>query len=150
MRMSERVSDSVYTPGRDALQPARRVREAGWLAARAVPLASWALSTLVVLVYAWRSRGFREDDVLIYARYARNFLAGFGLVYNPGELHNAVTSPLFVWLLIGAGRAGWDIPTAAYLLGALCTLITVYLLIFALFPRDVAPWVGAAAGLLYA
>src|ERR1051326_8921364 len=84
--------------------------------------AGFAASAAIVLYCTARTLGFRLDDALIYARYARNFLAGAGLVYNRGEIHNAVTSPLFIWLLVGADRIGLEIPTTANIIGGLCTL----------------------------
>lgn len=93
--------------------------------------------------------GFQLDDALIYARYARNLLDGQGLVYNVGERHNAVTSPLFVWLLAVLGAAGLDIPLAANLLGGAATAATAWLLVFRLFPDALWP-AGAGAALLLA
>lgn len=94
--------------------------------------------------------GFRSDDALIYARYVRNFRAGLGLVYNPGERWNAVTSPLGVWVLVAASLLGGDIPTTAVVVGGVLTAVTVYLLIFAFFASEWPAWVGAGAGLLFA
>jgi arabinofuranosyltransferase len=42
--------------------------------------------------------GFKVDDSLIYGRYIQNFVDGFGLTYNRGELFNGLTSPLFVYI----------------------------------------------------
>jgi arabinofuranosyltransferase len=45
--------------------------------------------------------GPREiDDAFITFRYARNFLSGHGLVFNPGEPVFGITTPLFVSALI--------------------------------------------------
>ncbi len=56
---------------------------------------------LVVLFFSIFSRHFVVDDGLIYARYMRNALAGQGLVYNAGQPVNALTSPVFAYLLPG-------------------------------------------------
>lgn len=45
------------------------------------------------------------DDSYIYARYIANALAGHGLVFNPGEPVNALTSPLYAYLLLGTSWA---------------------------------------------
>ncbi len=57
---------------------------------------------LIVVVTCWVSRHFAGDDALIYARYIRNALRGQGMVFNPGERVNALTSPLFAMLLLAA------------------------------------------------
>ena len=43
--------------------------------------------------YLWRE--YQLDDALIYLRYIKNFQEGHGLVYNPGERFNGLTSPFF-------------------------------------------------------
>lgn len=47
------------------------------------------------------SRSLQLDDALIYDRYISNALHGLGLVYNVGELVNALSSPLYSYLLLG-------------------------------------------------
>jgi len=104
----------------------------------------------IVAYFTYVTIGFRLEDALIYARYVRNFLAGYGLVYNPGELRNAVTSPLYIWLLVVVAAFKGDIPTMANVIGGLCTAGTVYLLIFHLLPREYSAFVGAGMGILFA
>jgi arabinofuranosyltransferase len=59
------------------------------------------LATIVVSGYlSWKTRDFQLDDALIYLRYLRNFFAGNGLTYNPGDRFNGLTSPLYSYLLI--------------------------------------------------
>jgi hypothetical protein len=41
------------------------------------------------------------DDGLIYDRYVRNAFQGHGLVFNAGERINALTSPLYAYVLLG-------------------------------------------------
>jgi len=63
----------------------------------------WYLVPLVIVcVISYLSRDFQLDDAWIYLRYIRNFREGNGLVYNPGEHFNGLTSPLFSYLLIFA------------------------------------------------
>lgn len=50
------------------------------------------------LMSKWRY--YQLDDALIYLRYIRNFQDGHGLVYNPGEKFNGLTSPLFTYLML--------------------------------------------------
>lgn len=79
-----------------------QVLEARWV--RAVV---WVLPAIAVMAVAWylmsKWRYYQLDDALIYLRYIRNFQEGHGLVYNPGEKFNGLTSPLFTYLvLLGA------------------------------------------------
>jgi hypothetical protein len=48
-----------------------------------------------------------SEDAYITFRYARNLVAGHGLVYNPGELVMGFTSPLWaLWSALGIALAG--------------------------------------------
>lgn len=55
---------------------------------------------LIVAIFSYISRGYQLDDALIYLRYIKNYQDGFGLVYNPGEKFNGLTSPLFTYLMV--------------------------------------------------
>jgi hypothetical protein len=57
-----------------------------------------SLVFVIYFSYAWRS--YQLDDALIYLRYIKNFQDGYGLVYNPGEKFNGLTSPLFTYISI--------------------------------------------------
>jgi arabinofuranosyltransferase len=59
------------------------------------------LLAVIVAVLTYLGRHTEIDDALIYARYIGNALAGKGLVFNVGENVNALTSPLFAYLLLG-------------------------------------------------
>jgi hypothetical protein len=82
---------------------------------------------LVLLGHVWYLRsisGWLVDDALISFRYAENFAAGKGLVFNEGEYVEGYTN--FLWTLtLGAG-AFFRIPleTLALVLGIICTLLT--------------------------
>lgn len=58
------------------------------------------LILLCVALLAYVGRLYHLDDALIYARYIRNALHGHGLVFNPGEPVNALTSILYAWMLL--------------------------------------------------
>ncbi len=59
------------------------------------------------------------DDAYITYRYARNFAAGDGLLFNPGRpAVEGYSNFLWTVILAGAARLGLDIPTAAKSLGA--------------------------------
>lgn len=63
-----------------------------------------ALVALIVGVLAFIARHAQIDDSLIYARYIRNALDGLGLVFNKGERVNALSSPVYSYLVMGAAR----------------------------------------------
>ncbi len=59
------------------------------------------------------------DDGFINLRVIANLVAGNGPVFNAGERVEAVTSPLWIALLLPAGLAGVDVAPVAVWLGAL-------------------------------
>lgn len=65
----------------------------------------------VGLACAWRMRWF-ADDAFISLHYARNWVEGHGLVYNPGERVEGYTNFLWLALIAGCGRLGLDMPLA--------------------------------------
>jgi arabinofuranosyltransferase len=65
-----------------------------------------ALTLALLLAHAWAYR-FQCDDAFISFRYARNFAAGLGLVFNPGlERVEGYTNFLWVILLAALQRLG--------------------------------------------
>ena len=60
----------------------------------------FVLIAVVVICFTLLSRHLQLDDALIYDRYVNNALNGFGMVYNVGEHINALTSPLYSYLLL--------------------------------------------------
>lgn len=61
----------------------------------------FSLLSILVAALTYLGRHTEIDDALIYARYIQNALVGKGLVFNAGEHVNALTSPLFAYLLLG-------------------------------------------------
>ncbi len=53
---------------------------------------------------SWLSHFSVVDDAFIYARYVQNALDGHGLVFNVGERVNALTSPLYCYLLLAGSK----------------------------------------------
>ena len=51
--------------------------------------------------HAWRYAGFLIDDAYISLRYARHWVDGHGLVFNPGEVVEGYTN--FLWTVLGGG-----------------------------------------------
>lgn len=63
-----------------------------------------------------------NEDAFISLRYARNLLAGDGLVFNPGaERVEGITNLLWTLLLAGVSRAsGIPLPQTSVTVGILC------------------------------
>jgi hypothetical protein len=72
--------------------------------------------------------GFLADDAFITFRYALNFGAGNGFVYNPGEHVLGTTTPLFAFLLTVLTIPRIDPPNGALIISFLCAGITAVLL----------------------
>ncbi len=79
----------------------------------------YLLPCLPLFYLAWINRNFQLDDALIYLRYVRNFLNGSGLVYNPGEYFNGLTSPLYSYLAILTGLLLDNLQSANILLATI-------------------------------
>jgi hypothetical protein len=63
----------------------------------------WVALTAFLVIAASMARAYvplRADDAYIVGRYANNFVAGLGIVFNQGERINALTSPLHFFLLV--------------------------------------------------
>ncbi len=71
----------------------------------------------IFLISQWTFRDTIEDDAYISFRYARNWLEGHGLVYNPGERVEGYTNLLWVLILAGLNAIGVDFESAAMILG---------------------------------
>lgn len=74
---------------------------------------------LIVALYIWHanSLSFTQDDSFITYRYAKNFLGGVGLVFNPGEYVEGYTNFFYMILLILVGALGGNFITFSKLLG---------------------------------
>lgn len=58
----------------------------------------YALLACCIIVF-WMNVTVFMDDVFIYLRVAENITSGVGPVFNPGDAHFPVTSPIWVFLL---------------------------------------------------
>lgn len=83
-----------------------------------VPVVLGLAALVVALVMAIAYFPLRADDAYIVGRYAKNVLAGHGLVFNAGEPVNALTSPLHLALLLPLQAAFGDGVTAWRVLSA--------------------------------
>ena len=102
----------------------------------------WAVVMVAVAAYLLGSLWFlwdytTLDDAFITYRYARNFVAGEGMVFNPGDRVEGYSSLSWL-LLLSAGEAlGLDLPSFSRCLGLVFGLGT--LLIVAFGPFDAIP-----------
>jgi tetratricopeptide (TPR) repeat protein len=77
------------------------------------------------------SLSFTQDDAFISYRYVRNFLAGEGLVFNPGERVEGYTNFLWIIILAAITKLGGDMILASKILGVAsgcAALILLYML----------------------
>lgn len=96
--------------------PPNRVDRAG------LSLRLAAIALLVGTLSFWARSSF-IDDALIYARYIRNAVHGLGLVYNPGEHFNGLTSPLYSYVvLLFAKLAGGHVLAASAIVSGVAFL----------------------------
>ncbi|MGH7263374.1 MAG: class I SAM-dependent methyltransferase [Candidatus Rokuibacteriota bacterium] len=113
---------------------------------RGLVLGGMLLAVVATAGYAYLARGTQLDDALIYYRYIANALEGRGLVYNPGERYNALTSPLYTYLSIGLAALVQDIQASQIALGALFLAATAVTVILT-FARQGMAGAGLVAGL---
>jgi hypothetical protein len=96
-------------------------------------------------------RDFIADDAYITLRYARNWMAGLGPVWNPGERVEGYTSFLMLALVTALGSLGLDLVAAAHLVDFV-SLAALVLYLFAFLRsrvrRDGASEVAAAVSVM--
>lgn len=118
-----------------------------------VALLAAAVATLVLLARHFSAvyGGNVVDDALISLQYAKNLVAGNGLVFNPGERVEGYTN--FLWTLALAGvhavtPASWFLPAAVVtsVFAAVAALVLVFLLGRQLWGADPLP-MAVALGL---
>ena len=97
---------------------------------------------LLLRVVVFAESGFTIDDSWITFRYAENFVAGHGLVYNIGERVQGSTSPLQIFLVAGFLFVGFEAKTGALILSLLAAagfLIVAYRLLKCVAGDEVSP-----------
>jgi hypothetical protein len=85
---------------------------------------------LAVVAIRWAFLAFTGvtfEDSLISLRYAENFAAGFGMVYNVGERVFGASTPLHVLFLAALTRLGLPAIATVKLVSACADGVTVYL-----------------------
>ncbi len=108
-RMQRRRAGAVAAPA-DRGQAQDVARAFYWLVGLALVVAGFYAANLL----RWYG-----DDVFITLRYVENWLAGHGIVYNPGERVEGYTHFLWLLLLAVGGRLGADPLAVALNLGLL-------------------------------
>ena len=68
--------------------------------------------------FSFLARNYQIDDALIYLRYVKNFHDGFGLVYNPGEKFNGLTSPFYTYVSLACSFLFNNLQTATIVISA--------------------------------
>lgn len=133
--------------GLAAVQAQAQAPAVRWLGALCV------LAAVIVGIY----QAFRHcdciarqyDDAYITFRYARNFAAGKGLVFNPGDRTDSASSFLYTLLLALADRLGaHDLPPLAASLGVCCTGLTGAVVYLACVERTRRPLLSGLLALL--
>lgn len=81
---------------------------------RAIAILYAVLTALFIL---YRNRGFYHDDAYITLRYARHFMAGQGIVWNPGEYVQGYTNFLQLLFVSWLGELGIDLQSASRIIG---------------------------------
>ncbi len=111
-----------------ALWPLAPVQRAAARLPRRRTISRIVLLALVAfaLGYAWRLLWF-ADDAFISLHYARNWIEGNGLVYNPGERVEGYTNFLWLAMVAALGRLGLDMPLATVALNLLAYAATIVL-----------------------
>lgn len=82
---------------------------------------------LLVLYFGYIWQGYQLDDALIYLRYIKNFHEGHGLVYNPGERFNGLTSPFFTFAILLTSFFYGNLQLLSVVMSALFLIATAYI-----------------------
>ena len=93
-----------------------RISWGQWLLLTAILLAGSGLFLASERSQA-RTWGFPLDDSWIHCRYAQNLTRGGGFSYNPGEISNGSTAPVWTLLVAGAYTISGEFPLTLKLMG---------------------------------
>lgn len=89
------------------------------------------LAILFAALSAYLNRSFFHDDAFITLRYADNFIAGRGLVWNPNEYVQGYTNFLSLIFISFLGKLGLDLISASRVVNAIALMGTfLFLLLF--------------------
>ena len=80
---------------------------------RVVQIASIVFAILLAALILFINRKFYHDDAYITLRYARNFIKGSGIVWNPGEYVQGYSNFLHLIIISFLGKLGMDLVWAS-------------------------------------
>ena len=114
-----------------------------------------ALISILILFGVEHSDGLlnQADDAFISYQYAKNFIAGYGLVFNVGEYVEGYTNLLWVLLVAGVSFLGIEPHVSGYILSLLTSaalLIGCFLYSEAVLPAKYRSFAICAPIILYA
>lgn len=98
-----------------------------------------AQALLLAGVSLYLNRGFYHDDAFISLRYAAHWLAGQGVVWNPGELVQGYTNFLFLALTTLLAKTGLDLVLATRLVSG-AAFLTLGVLVWKMTPTLLPSW----------
>ena len=153
--MARQAKSTVPERSHRAERPAPAPPEGGlWPSFRALadPRGPFLIPLLLLAfsraVYAWRIPLAAEDAYITF-RYARNLVAGHGLVFNPGERVMGFTSPLWtLWIALGI-RVGGDPMIWARISAVFADAVTL-LLVTSMLARSVSKVPALIFGVFFA
>ena len=83
------------------------------MAGRIVQIAAIIFALLLAVFIVFINRKFYHDDAYITLRYARNYIAGLGIVWNPGEYVQGYTNFLHLIFISFLGKLGINLVWAS-------------------------------------
>ena len=96
-------------------------------------LLSLIIATLYFLFNRYAVQNFDEDAYILY-RYVDMFNKGYGITYYPGaQPIEGATDFLWLVMLIGISKLGFDVGTAAILLNSIGVFIVNFILLKLIF-----------------
>jgi len=88
-----------------------------------------ALAFIIAIAILLNNLGFYHDDSFITLRYARNFLAGEGIVWNSGEYVQGYSNFLMLAAVSALGVMEIDLVVASQIIGVVSLLALIVLLV---------------------
>jgi len=104
---------------------------------RFLQIASIMCAGILSIWIFYSNRYFFHDDAYITLRYARNFITGNGIVWNPHEYVQGYTNFLHLILVSIPGLFGVDLFRASRIIGLLSYIVLIVVLL--MFTRSAAP-----------
>jgi arabinofuranosyltransferase len=119
------------------------------LASRLLGGAVLAIAVAILAVHARRFYPLFPDDAFISLRYAARLLDGKGLTWTDGEWVEGYSNLLWVLACAALGALGFDLITAAHVLGFAGMAATLVALLYRYWPRSPATVLPPLGGCLF-